>query len=201
MITLHEIPTASAPPADARPSPVVARIRALRPSRRMVLRGLVVGATAAALVPLDWLLDRREAAAARPGRERAMSEHQGCEPADYDVEANNWPAAGPAVCYGGWRRGSVPCQDGYHREGSYERGAEQLESTRLATNCEGRNAWRWRGHRCSDAVTDVTFEDGEVYHGLTIAACALPEQGSAATPRPAPQRERSTEESDREPED
>lgn len=187
MITLHDIPTASTPPADPRPSPVVARIRAIRPSRRMVLRGLVVGATAAALVPLDWLLDRREAAA-RPGRDRATSEHQSCEPADYEVEANNWPRGGAAVCYGGWRRGSIPCEGGYHREGWYERGGEQLESTRLATNCEGRNAWRWRGHRCSDAVTDVTFEDGEVYTGLTIAACALPERGSATPPSPAPRR-------------
>jgi hypothetical protein len=197
MIDLDDIPTASVPPSSPRPSPMVARIRSVRPSRRTVLRGLVVGATAAVLVPIDWLLDRREAAAAVPARGRAMSEHRNCAPTDYDVETNNWPNDGPAVCYGGWRRGSFPCEDGYHREGRYERGNEQVESTRLATNCEGRNAWRWKGHRCSDAITEVMFEDGEYYTGVTIAACALPEQDSAAVPlRESTSRESALEPSD-----
>lgn len=194
MIDLHDIPTASAPPATPRPSPMVARIRAIRPSRRTVLRGLVVSATAAALVPFDWLLDRHEANA-RPGRDRATAEYRSCAPANYDVEANNWPNDGPAVCYGGWRRGAFPCEDGFHREGWYERGTEQVESTRLATNCEGRNAWRWKGYRCSDAVTDVTFEDGDYYTGVTIAACALPEQRSVTAP--LLDGERATESEDR----
>jgi hypothetical protein len=173
MIRLDDIPRTSAPPPDALPSPVVARLRAIRPSRRTVLRGLVIGATAAALVPLDWYLDRRTAAAEPRSADRA--EHRDCAPATYAEEANNWPFGGPAVCFGGWRRGGYPCANGYHREGAHERDGEQMESTRLTTECEGKNAWRWKGYRCSDAITDVVFADGGTYTGITIAACRLPE--------------------------
>jgi hypothetical protein len=178
MTRLDDIPRTSAPPPDALPSVVVARLRKIRPSRRTVLRGLVIGAAAAALVPLDWYLDRRTAAAVPASTNR--TEHLTCAPASYEEEANNWPFDGPAVCYGGWRRGSYPCADGYHREGSYEIEGEQIESTRLATECEGKNAWRWKGYRCSDAITDVVFADGETYRGITISACRLPE--TAAIP-------------------
>src|SRR5690606_7297567 len=137
---LDDIPRTSAPPPGAAPSAVVARLRAIRPSRRAVLRALVIGAAAAALVPLDWYLDRRTAAAVPGSANRA--EHTGCAPSSYAEEANNWPFDdGPAVCYGGWRRGSYPCSGGYHREGFYEIDGEEMESTRLATECEGKNAW------------------------------------------------------------
>lgn len=170
MNPLDEIPSAQRPPAHARPSDVVARIRSYRPGRRAVLRGLVIGAAAAALVPLDWYLTRRGAAAA-PG---STSEHTGCAPSSYDEDANNWPEGGDAVCYGGWRRGSYPCEDGYHREGAHESDGERFVSTRLTSSCRGKNAWRWKGYRCSDAMTTTTFEDGTEYNATTIAACALP---------------------------
>ncbi|GAA1281052.1 hypothetical protein GCM10009609_51410 [Pseudonocardia aurantiaca] len=173
MTRFDDIPSAATPPPGARPSPAVARIRALRPSRRTVLRALVIGAAAAALVPLDWYLSR--GASAAPDRNpEDSSEHRQCTPRHYDEEANNWPATGPAVCYGGWRRGNNPCENGYHIEGRYQLDDEDVESTRLTTNCHGKNAWRWNGYRCSDAITDVTFSDGTTYHGLTIAACRLP---------------------------
>ncbi|OLT14568.1 hypothetical protein BJF78_18310 [Pseudonocardia sp. CNS-139] len=178
---LDDIPSAATPPRHARPSAVVARIRALRPSRRAVVRALVVGAAAAALVPIDWYLSRRAAAA--PGdREPAddTSEHKRCAPRSYDEEENNWPAEGPAVCYGGWRRGHHPCEDGFHLEGSHRWEDEELESTRLTTNCHGRNAWRWNGYRCSDAITDAVYPDGTTYSGLTIAACVLPSEGESS---------------------
>lgn len=175
MTRLDEIPTAFEPPVDARPSAVVARIRAVRPSRRTVLRGLVIAAAAAALVPLDWYLQRREAAAAEPRTDGDdMSEHMTCAPASYREEANNWPSTGPAVCYGGFRRGGFPCSDGYHREGSYKDGPDAFESTRVTQSCNGRNAWRWNGYRCSDAITNVVFADGTEYRGISIAACTLP---------------------------
>jgi hypothetical protein len=139
-----------------------------------VLRGLVIGAAAAALVPLDWYLTRRDAAAQDGENPADKSEHPGCAPEKYDEEANNWPASGPAVCYGGWRRGSYPCSEGYHREGKYDGGDGAYESTRLTTNCHGKNAWRWNGYRCSDAITDVKYNDGNTYRGVTIAACKLP---------------------------
>jgi hypothetical protein len=173
MTRLDDIPTAFAPPVQARPSAVVARIRAIRPSRRAVLRGLVIGAAAAALVPLDWYLSRRQAVAG-PEEEDDKSEHLGCVPESYDEEANNWPEDGAALCYGGWRRGSYPCSEGYHREGTYEIDGDSYESTRLTTSCHGKNGWRWRGHRCSDAVTEVHYADGDSYRGVTIAACELP---------------------------
>ena len=182
MTYLDEIPTTSAPSAQARPSAVVARIRAIRPSRRTVLRGLVIGAAAAALVPLDWYLSRREAAAQDDDDEDEdddRSEHRSCTPESYEEESNNWPEDGAAICYGGWRRGSYPCSRGFHREGSYESGGDYYESTRLTTSCEGKNGWRWHGYRCSDAVTEVYYDDGDSYRGVTIAACELPEESEA----------------------
>jgi hypothetical protein len=182
MTRLDEIPTISTPPPDARPSEIVAHIRTIRPNRRTVLRGLVIAAAATALVPLDWYLSRREASAAdRYGDDK--SEHMTCAPASYTEEANNWPSSGPAVCYGGYRRGSYPCSSGYHREGYYAGNGETYDSTRLAANCEGKNAWRWHGWRCSDAITMITFADGDQYNGITIAACALPtDSGSGTAP-------------------
>ncbi|MDN5748330.1 MAG: hypothetical protein L0H64_07465 [Pseudonocardia sp.] len=179
MSKLDDIPTAVDAPVDARPSAVVARIRAIRPSRRTVLRGLVIAAAAAALVPLDWYLLRREAAA-QEAEGDDKSEHTSCQPENYREEANNWPSTGPAVCYGGWRRGGYPCADGYHREGAYSDGVDSFESTRVTTSCHGRNAWRWNGYRCSDAMTTATFADGTEYNGISIAACALPEGASPA---------------------
>lgn len=174
MSRLDEIPTAFDAPADARPSAVVARIRAIRPSRRTVLRGLLIGAAAAALVPLDWYLARREAAAEPETEGDDKSEHMSCAPASYREEANNWPSTGPAVCYGGFRRGGFPCSDGYHREGSYTDGPDAFESTRVTQSCNGRNAWRWNGYRCSDAITNVVYADGTEYRGISIAACSAP---------------------------
>lgn len=188
MTRLDQIPTAFEPPADARPSEIVARLRAIRPSRRTVVRGLVIGAAAAALVPLDWYLARRESAAAPAPEPDDMSEHLSCRPESYNEEGNNWPASGPAVCYGGYRRGSYPCAGGYHREGTHSAGGEGYHSTRLTTNCNGRNAWRWQGYRCSDAITQVTFADGTTYNGTTIAACEVLE-AAAPVPAPAPARE------------
>jgi hypothetical protein len=186
MTRLDEIPTAFDRPADARPSAVVARIRAVRPSRRTVLRGLLIGAAAAALVPLDWYLARREAAAAEPRTDGDdKSEHMDCAPESYREEANNWPSTGPAVCYGGFRRGGFPCSDGYHREGSYTDGPDSFESTRVTQSCHGRNAWRWNGYRCSDAITNVVFADGTEYRGISIAACTVP-GGATTEPEPEP---------------
>ena len=59
----------------------------------------------------------------------------------------------------------------------------EYDSTRLTTNCHGRNAWRWNGHRCSDALTVAVFDDGSEYTGVTIAACALTAQ-EVANPIP-----------------
>jgi hypothetical protein len=168
MTRIVDIPTTAAPPPGPRPSGAVAQLRAYRPSRRTVLRGLVLGAAAATLVPLDWYLTRREAAA-----ESDRAEYGTCKPAIYDQQANNWWEGGAAVCYGGWRRGSYPCADGYHREGTFSADGVEYQSTRLTTNCHGRNAWRWQGYRCSDAVTTAVFDDGTDYTGLTIAACEL----------------------------
>jgi hypothetical protein len=172
MTALERIPTTDAPPPEARPSAVVARLRGYRPSRRTVLRALVLGVAAATLVPLDWYLSRREAGAATSNK----SEYGTCKPASYDQEANNWEEGGEAVCYGGWKRGSYPCEDGYHREGTYGSDDVEYYSTRLTTNCHGRNAWRWKGYRCSDAVTTATYDDGTEYSGITIAACTLTQQ-------------------------
>jgi hypothetical protein len=130
MSALESIPTVEVPPPHARPSSVVARLRGYRPDRRTVLRALVIGAAAATLVPLDWYLTKREASAAPANK----SEYGTCKPAQYDQEANNWPASGEAVCYGGWKRGSFPCDGGYHREGTYTDQGTEYRSTRLTTN-------------------------------------------------------------------
>ena len=49
------------------------------------------------------------------------------------------------------------------------------ESTRLTTNCHGRNAWRGRASAARTRST-ATFDDGTEYSGVTIAACALTQQ-------------------------
>jgi len=179
MTRLEDIPTTVDAPDHARPSTVVAHLRSLRPSRRVILRGMLVSAAAAALVPFDWFLARR--AMALPLQEQAVddsrAEYTSCEPADYDEEKNNWWAGGAAVCYGGWRRGSFPCSGGFHREGSYAARDETYVSTRMTNSCHGRHAWRWHGHRCSDAMTTATFDDGTEYSGVTIAACAIGDGG------------------------
>ena len=57
--------------------------RSLRPSRRVILRGMLIGAAAAALVPLDWFLTRR--AMALPLQEQRSTRpapSTSCEPAD-----------------------------------------------------------------------------------------------------------------------
>ncbi|MHA6793384.1 hypothetical protein ACVGVM_07650 [Pseudonocardia bannensis] len=192
MTRLDDIPTTVNPPKHARPSEMVARIRSYRPSRRTVVRGLVIAAAASTLVPLDWWLTRRGATAA-PDRNTSgddRSEHGACAPDNYDEVSNNWWTGGPAVCYGGWRRGSYPCSSGYHREGSHSSEGETYTSTRLTTNCHGRNAWRWRGYRCSDAVTTATFADGSEYTSLTIAACELPADAQPAQDPARPRRKK-----------
>ncbi|GAA1830419.1 hypothetical protein GCM10009836_05500 [Pseudonocardia ailaonensis] len=194
MTRLDDVPTTGEMPEGATPSDVVARIRAYRPSRRVVLRGLLIAAAASALVPLDWYLTRRTARAApATAVDASRSEFGACKPASYDEEANNWwtDTSPPAVCYGGWRRGSFPCaSDHWHREGKYTGRGESYTSTRMTTNCHGRNAWRWKGYRCSDAMTTATFDDGSEYNALTIAACVLPADIAAAPadddPRYAP---------------
>jgi hypothetical protein len=187
MTRLDDIPTAFEPPTGAAPSAVVAHIRSIRPSRRAVLRGLVIGAATAALVPIDWYLTRRGAAAQDVEGGDSKSEHTSCTPESYVEETNNWPVSALAVCYGGWRRGAFPCSDGYHREGVYESDGDTYQSTRLTTNCHGKNAWRWKGYRCSDAATYVTFADGSTYSGLTIASCELTtEEGGTGSGDSAP---------------
>ena len=172
MSGLEDIPTTAEPPQQAHASAVVAHLRGYRPSRRTVLRALVLGVAAATLVPLDWYMTRREAGAATSNK----SEYGTCHPAQYDQEANNWHEGGEAVCIGGWKRGSYPCVDGWHREGTFNDGDVQFDSTRLINNCSGRNAWRWKSWRCSDAITTATYDDGTEYTGVTIAACALTQQ-------------------------
>ena len=172
MNAIRDIPSTSAAPERPRPSAVVARLRGYRPSRRTVLRALVLGVAATTLVPLDWYLSRRQASAESSNR----SEYGTCKPAAYDQEANNWWEGGEAVCFGGWRRGSYPCEGGYHREGTFSDRGVEFKSTRLTTNCHGRNAWRWKSVRCSDAFTTATYDDGTEYTGITISACALTQQ-------------------------
>jgi hypothetical protein len=172
-MNINDIPSAAEPPPDARPSSVVARIRDLRPSRRTVLKGLFVAAAAAALVPLDWYLEHRQAHADGDG---PRTEYMECEKGGYDEERNNWPSGEPAMCIGGFRRGSFPCSNGWHREGHYtepDDDGAQITSTRMATNCHGRNAWRWKNVRCSDAMTTFNWDDGDEYTGKTIAVCGI----------------------------
>ncbi|MDF5755728.1 hypothetical protein [Spongiactinospora sp. TRM90649] len=174
-------------PADASVSPVPSRVRARiadpATPRRTLLKGLLVAALAATLAPFEWYLTRREARAARgPASEWTSSNCSDAYPEGYTEAPANW-FSGPAVCYGGWRIGSYPCNDSkWHFEGyrSNTDVGEEYMSLRTDSFCGttgARNAWRWTAagsvYRCSDAVTEVTWNDGDSYRGLTIAMCAV----------------------------
>ncbi|MBY8871117.1 hypothetical protein K7640_04565 [Micromonospora sp. PLK6-60] len=169
-MNLNLIPSADTAPAGAAPSTLVAALRSASPPRRLIFKGLLASAMASALVPLDWFIERRAARAAGP-----TSEFTSCSPSSYTEQAANW-WSGPAICYGGWRRGSYPCASGYHFEGFRSYSDEGYTSNRVTT-CGGRNAWRWtysgRSYRCSDANTTCVWNSGERYTALTIAQCGL----------------------------
>ncbi|GAB3204818.1 hypothetical protein ACQEU5_03145 [Marinactinospora thermotolerans] len=172
---ITRIPSAVEAPPDGRPSPLVRRVRAAAPARRTVFKGVLTGLVLAALAPLDWAYTRARAWAAGP-----TSEHPDCDgfagPMGYEEDPSNW-WSGAAVCMGGWRRGTYPCSGGFHFEGSRSSRGENYQAYRVGTSCGGRNAWRWvtagKEYRCSDAHTEVTWEDGDRYEDLTIAVCEL----------------------------
>ncbi|MFI6321044.1 hypothetical protein ACIBG8_26140 [Nonomuraea sp. NPDC050556] len=169
---LDAIPSAETAPEGAIPS----RVRSLIPdaplSRRTLMRGLLVGAIAATLVPFEWMLSRR-AANAGPTSEWTASNCRDAYPGGYDEEPNNWWWGGPAACFGGYRIGSYPCSGGYHFEGWRGYDDEGYTSNR-ATTCSNRNAWRWTAgstYRCSDAHTYTAWNNGDNLYGVTIAVC------------------------------
>ncbi|MFF5205634.1 hypothetical protein [Streptosporangium sp. NPDC000396] len=172
---LDLIPSTEAAPADATPSLVRRLIPNPPVSRRTLVKGLVVSAIAATVVPFEWFLSRR-AANAGPTSEWTASNCSDGYPGGYGEGYNNWWSDGRAVCFGGWRMGSYPCSGGFHFEGWRGYDDEGYTSSRVTT-CSGRNAWRWTAYstlyRCSDANTFVRWNDGDSYTGLTIAMCRV----------------------------
>lgn len=168
---LDLIPSITERPLDAVPTQL--RIKGDRPARRTVLRALTVGALAATLVPFDWVLARRSAAAGGPATEWSTR----CD-TDYTPWSNNWPSGGWAACYGGRRVGKYGCNSyEWHREGYYTVGSYRYYSARVES-CDARNAWRWSAggyrFRCSDATTTSYTDHGNVdWTGLTVARCVL----------------------------
>jgi hypothetical protein len=177
---LDLIPSAGeAPTEGAAPSEIRAKIANSTPSRRNILRGLVVAAGVAVLAPFEWLLSRR-AAMAGPTSEWTASNCSDAYPGGYAEAGNNWWSEGPAACFGGWRRGSFPCGGGFHFEGFRSYGDEGYTSARIDTLCGSgakRNAWRWTAagavYRCSDASTTTVWNSGERYVATTIAMCRV----------------------------
>lgn len=174
---LDQIPSLHDKPEEFTPSQVRSSIANMPAARRTVLKGMLVAAGAAALVPLDWALSRRAARAAGPTSEWTASNCRDGYPNGYGEGSNNWWVDGKKVCFGGWRMGSYPCNSnkrhfegwrGYHDEG--------YTSNRVTT-CANRNAWRWTSggglYRCSDARTTTVWNDGQRYTALTIAMCRL----------------------------
>ncbi|MGW4475339.1 hypothetical protein ACWENQ_37210 [Nonomuraea sp. NPDC004354] len=176
---LDLIPSAETAPEGAAPSLVRSLIPDAPVARRTVLRGLLVGAISATLVPFEWVLSKRAAHAAGPTSEWTAANCSDGYPYGYGEGANNWWVDNKKVCFGGWRMGSYPCSSGsrgYHFEGWRGYYDEGYTSTRVTT-CSRRNAWRWTSsgttYRCSDASTFVRWNDGDSYTGLTIAMCFL----------------------------
>ncbi|MCG5212087.1 hypothetical protein [Streptosporangium sp. KLBMP 9127] len=176
------IPTMDAPPLGAVPSRVRTVIGDSPVARRTLLKGLVVSAVAATLVPFDWVFSRRAARADGPTSEWTAPNCRDAYSEGYTEMRANW-GPGPAVCYGGWRVGDYPCnEDQRHFEGSRSSsdGEEMFSAYRIDSACgetSTRNAWRWSNagntYRCSDAVTTVTWTDGSEYTDITIAMCRL----------------------------
>jgi hypothetical protein len=176
---LDLIPSAEEAPAEGA-VPRQAPTAGEPPSRRNILRGLVVAAAAAVLVPFNWVWSRRSAKAG-PTSEYTASNCSDAYPNGYAEVANNWWSDGPAACFGGWRMGSYPCAGGYHFEGFRSYSDEGYTSNRIDTGCgpagRKRNAWRWTAggglYRCSDAWTRTVWNSGESKTDLTVAACRL----------------------------
>ncbi|MGH3862490.1 hypothetical protein [Actinokineospora sp.] len=176
-----QIPFADREPAEnSTPSHVLASIATTTPDRRNVLRGMMIAAATAALVPFEWLATRRQAEAG-PTSEWTSSNCTDGYPQGYNEQSNNWWSSGPAACFGGWRRGSYPCSGGWHFEGFRSYSDEGYTSTRIATACGAgstkKNAWRWTAsgsvYRCSDASTRTVWNSGESYTDLTISMCRI----------------------------
>lgn len=170
MTFIDSIPSTEQRPVNATTSSLVTQLRQVKPSRRAALRGLGIAILASALAPIEWATSKA-AQAAGP-----KTEHTGCAPSSYGEQQSNW-WSGATACYGGWRRGTYPCASGWHFEGSRYYSDEGAHSTRLATSCGGKNAWRWKvgssSYRCSDATTEVVWNSGERYTDLTISVCGV----------------------------
>ncbi|WP_166353467.1 hypothetical protein [Phytoactinopolyspora limicola] len=180
---IAEITSFDQAPTDAEPTKIRPRKTSTSSmSRRAVVKALAVGAVAATLVPLDWALARREAAAAGP---TSSWNHPRCgDYMSYTTEANNWPSSGYRACYGGSLRGTFPCNSNkFHFEGWKQQGSTSKHYSYRVATCKGKNAWRWTTqgnvYRCSDARTQSCY--WEPHYGwscnntyrLTIARCYL----------------------------
>ncbi|MDX3104764.1 hypothetical protein [Nonomuraea angiospora] len=174
---LDQIPSLHDAPHEVAPSRVRSAIALTPTARRTVLKGLFVAISTAALVPFEWALSRRAANAVGPTSEWTATNCRDGYPNGYGEQANNWWTGGYSTCFGGWRRGSYPCNSNQrHFEGFRSYSDEGYTSNRVTT-CSGRNAWRWTAggslYRCSDANTTTVWNSGERYTALTIAKCAL----------------------------
>jgi len=174
------VPDRDQPPAEGTPpSQVLARIADAAPSRRTILRGLAIAAATATLVPFQWAFSRTRALAAGPTTEHINCQYYGL---NYTPQANNWWAGLTAACHGGARRGSYPCNENErHFEGWRTHHDERYNAMRTDNACNGKNAWRWAASgnvfRCSDAYTEIYWNDGSNVRHLTVARCFLNVQG------------------------
>ena len=176
------IPALDEPPGDHFAASRIGSIIADPPTRRRtVLRIMIAGALASTLVPFEWIVSRTKAFAVGPTSEFTGGSCNPPYPNGYTEQANNWWSSGTARCFGGWRRGSYPCNNGsygFHFEGSRYYSDEGYTSYRIASACGSssagyKNAWRWSSgtYRCSDATTTTVWNSGERYTDLTVAMC------------------------------
>ncbi|HSV66153.1 MAG TPA: hypothetical protein VLJ59_09650 [Mycobacteriales bacterium] len=178
-LTFEQIPDhGQAPPGAAR-STALADLN-VTGARRTVLKAMALGAMTigATALSLAGAFGTRRAAAEIGPYAMAGWDRNDCKDAYPTGYAELTDTGGAyvnsyAACFGGTWRGSIFCNAGWHKYGTWNENGVQVDHTPISVACGSfltKNAWRWttpdgRVYRCSDGFS--TFWGGG-YTGQTF---------------------------------
>ncbi|GAA2799782.1 hypothetical protein [Crossiella cryophila] len=160
-LDLNDIPGVDEAPADARPTTALRRLD-FSGSRRTLFKAIALGAVTVGASALN-LFGARPAAAETGPYGLSGWDRNDCK----DAYPNGYAEVGDttgayvntyAACLSGYWRGSVYCEAGWHKYGTYQNGAVQSQHVPMSTSCGTstmKNSWKWttpdgKVWRCSD---------------------------------------------------